>query len=92
MSEQQPFATFDLSDNAESRLLRESSATGISDLRKKRKGERNEQFGFKTTLLKRQQLQRLVAFTGKTQIEVIEEALDVYEDYLKKAAQKDQAL
>jgi hypothetical protein len=33
--------------------------------------------------LKRQQLQRLVALTGKTQIEVIEEALDAYERELK---------
>ena len=91
MSEQ-PFAPFDLSDNAESRLLREATASAIVDGRKRRKGERNEQFGFKTSLLKRQQLQRLVAFTGKTQIEVIEEALDVYEDHLKRVAQESQAL
>lgn len=86
MSEQQTYTPMDLSDNAEARLLREASANAIVDGRKRRKGERNEQFGFKTTLLKRQQLQRLVAFTGKTQIEVIEEALDVYEAYLKQQA------
>ena len=76
---------FDLSqdDTPESRLLRESSASGIIDGRKRRKGNRNEQIALKTTLLKRQQPQRLVALTGKTQIEVIEEALDAYERELK---------
>lgn len=76
---------FDLSqdDTLESRLLRELSASGIVDGRKRRKGNRNEQIALKTTLLKRQQLQRLVALTNKTQIEVIEEALDAYERELK---------
>ena len=78
-------------DLLESRMLRESSASGIVDGRKRRKGNRNEQIALKTTLLKRQQLQRLVSRTGKTQIEIIEEALDVYEAHLNAAAQKDQA-
>lgn len=81
---------FDLSedDTPETRLKRESAATGIVDGRKLRKGSRNEQVAIKTTALKRSQLQRLALRAQKSQVEVIEEALDLYERELNKSGKK----
>lgn len=71
-------------DNAETRMKRENAAKGIVDGRTMRKSGRNEQIALKTTLPKRQQLQRLALLTSKSQIEVFEAALDAYERELKK--------
>jgi argininosuccinate lyase len=81
---------FDLSqdDTHEARLRREAAATGIVDGRKLRKGSRNEQVAIKTTALKRSQLQRLALRAQKSQVEVIEEALDLYERELNKSSGK----
>ena len=75
-------------DTPEERLRRESAATGIVDGRKLRKGSRNEQVAIKTTALKRSQLQRLALLANKSQVEVIEEALDLYEREWNKASKK----
>ncbi len=77
---------FDLSqdDSPEERLKREIAAKGVVDGRTMRKRGRNEQIALKTTILKRQQLQRLALQANKSQVEVFEAALDAYERELKK--------
>jgi hypothetical protein len=77
---------FDLStdDSPRSRLEGETLARGLIDARKLRRRGRAEQVALKTTLLKRQQLQRLALRTNKTLTEVFEEALDAFEEKLDK--------
>jgi hypothetical protein len=53
-----------------------------------RRRGRDEQVALKTTLLKRQQLQRLALLTNKSQVEVFEAALDAYERELKKSGKR----
>ena len=75
-------APFDLSestDTAESRLAGETLARGLIDGRNFRRRGRAEQVALKTTLLKRQQMQRLALRMNKTLTEVFEEALDALE-------------
>jgi hypothetical protein len=81
---------FDLSegDSVEARLARENAAKGVVDGRTMRRRGRNEQVALKTTLLKRQQLQRLALLTNKSQVEVFEEALDAYERSLSKGKKR----
>jgi hypothetical protein len=75
-------------DNAEDRLMRENAAKGVVDGRTMRKRGRNEQIALKTTLPKRQQIQRLALLTSKSQVEVFEAALDAYERELKKGGKR----
>ena len=77
---------FDLSqdDSTEERLKRENAAKGIVDGRTMRRRGRAEQIALKTTILKRQQLQRLALQANKSQVEVFEAALDAYERELKR--------
>jgi hypothetical protein len=81
---------FDLSadDTAEMRLLGESTATTLIDGRKRNLVDRTSQVAFKTTLVKRQQLQRLVRLSRMSQVEVIEAALDLFERELNAAEKK----
>ncbi len=81
---------FDLSeaDTAEDRLKRELAAKGLVDARTLRKRGRSEQVALKTTLFKKQQLQRLALLTNKTQVEVFEEALDAYEAQQQKKSRR----
>jgi hypothetical protein len=70
------------------RRARETIAKGLIDGRTRKKGERNEQLNLRTTVAKKQQMQRLATATGKTQVEIIEEAIDLFEAHLEKSAQK----
>jgi hypothetical protein len=76
------------SDNAEDRLHGEDLARGLIDGRTIRRKGRAESMAFKTTLPKRQQIQRLTLRTGKTMTEVIELALDAYEKELDKGLKR----
>ena len=84
------FKGFDLSegDDVESRLAREAAAKGVVDGRTMRRRGRAEQVALKTTLLKRQQLQRLALLANMSQVEVFEAALDAFERELKKDGKK----
>jgi hypothetical protein len=75
-------------DSTEERLKREAAAKGVVDGRTMRRRGRDEQVALKTTLLKRQQLQRLALLTNKSQVEVFEAALDAYERELKKSGKR----
>lgn len=77
---------FDLSsdDNFEDRQKGENLARGLIDGRKLRRRGRAEAVALKTTLLKRQQLQRLALRMNKSLTEVFEEALDALEEKLNK--------
>lgn len=71
------------------RRARETAAKGLIDGRTRRKkGERNEQLNLRTTIAKKQQMQRLATATGKTQVEIVEEAIDLFERELNAAAAK----
>ena len=77
---------FDLSnqslDSPETREQGEARARGIIDGRTARRRGRGEPVAFKTTLIKRQQLQRLALRMNTTLTEVIERALDELEKKL----------
>jgi hypothetical protein len=81
---------FDLSsdDSPESRIGGENLARGLIDARTLRRRGRAHQVALKTSLLKRQQLERLALRTGKTLTEVFEEALDALEEKLNRGGKK----
>jgi hypothetical protein len=72
---------FDLSseDTPETRLEGENLAKGLIDGRSLRRRGRGEQVALKTTILKRQQFQRLALRMNRSLTEVFEEALDALE-------------
>jgi hypothetical protein len=76
---------FDLSrteDTLEARQHGEALARGLVDGRKLRRRGRSEQVALKTSLLKRQQMQRLAMRMNATLTEVFEAALDALEERL----------
>jgi predicted HicB family RNase H-like nuclease len=79
----------DLSSNsgaAQARFAGEESVKGVRDFRRTKKGKkrttRTAQIGFRTTPEKHELLQTLALRTDKSITEVIEEALDLYEQRL----------
>jgi hypothetical protein len=70
-------------DTHEARLSGEIRASGLLDGRTMRRRGRGEQIGLKVNALKKQQLQRIALLLNVTMTEVIEAALDAYEEKLK---------
>jgi hypothetical protein len=77
-----PFDLSEPGDTLQGRLEGENLARGLMDGRKLRRRGRAEQVALKTTLLKRQQLQRLALRMNRSLTEVFEDALDALEEKL----------